>query len=102
MKLVPAQLQRSASTAQRSRRVATPNKTINVGPKGNVQAALNAAQPGDTIVLEAGASYVGFRLPYKVGTGTDVDWITITAASIAPDVVGVIITVNGRERRGAC
>src|SRR5688572_22208867 len=35
---------------------------------GDLQAALDAAQPGDTIVLEAGATYTGnFKLPAKNG-----------------------------------
>jgi len=45
-------------------------RTINVGPKDSLQAALNAAQYGDTIVLQAGATYIGgFTLPLKSGTG---------------------------------
>src|SRR5690349_21291032 len=37
---------------------------------GNLQVAINAAQPGDTIVLEPSATYVGaFTLPPKSGTG---------------------------------
>ncbi len=44
--------------------------TINVPAGGDVQAALNAAQPGDEIVLAAGATFVGsFTLPNKPGTG---------------------------------
>jgi hypothetical protein len=40
--------------------------TLTVAAGGNLQAALNAAQPGDTIVLVAGARFVGtFRLPPK-------------------------------------
>ncbi len=40
--------------------------TITVNAGGNLQAALNAAQPGDTVVLAAGARFVGtFRLPQK-------------------------------------
>lgn len=36
---------------------------------GDLQAPLNAAQPGDTILLEAGAEFVGnFVLPVKSGT----------------------------------
>ncbi len=39
---------------------------INVNAGGNFQAALDAAQPGDEIVLAAGARFVGtFRLPLK-------------------------------------
>ncbi len=53
---------------------------IAVGAGGNFQAALNAAQPGDTITLEAGAVYSGsFTLPVKTGAG----WITIRTS--APD-----------------
>src|SRR5688500_12395348 len=51
--------------------------TITVPAGGNIQAALNAASPGDVIVLEAGATYLspsdGLVLPYKSGSG----WITI-------------------------
>jgi len=40
--------------------------TINVPPSGNLQTALDTANPGDVIVLQAGARYVGtFRLPAK-------------------------------------
>ncbi|HEX8174223.1 MAG TPA: Calx-beta domain-containing protein [Pyrinomonadaceae bacterium] len=53
--------------------------TIYVQAGGDFQAALNSAQPGDTIVLTAGAIYKGaFTLPFKYGTNTDADWITIT------------------------
>lgn len=42
--------------------------TILVRAGGNLQAALNAAQPGDTILLEAGATFAGnFVLPVKPG-----------------------------------
>ena len=47
---------------------------------GDFQAALNAAQPGDVITLQAGASYPGpFTLPNKPGQ----DWITVRTS--APD-----------------
>lgn len=40
--------------------------TLTVKAGGNVQAALDAAKPGDEIVLQAGARFVGeFRLPPK-------------------------------------
>jgi len=55
-------------------------RTIAVAAGGNVQTALNAAQPGDVITLEAGATFRGpFTLPEKTGTG----WITVRTA--APD-----------------
>lgn len=47
---------------------------------GDLQAALNAAGPGDTILLEAGATFTGnFRLPVHSGT------TPITVRSAAPD-----------------
>lgn len=46
----------------------------------DLQAALNAAKPGDTLALQAGASFVGnFVLPAKSGIGT----ITITSSAVA-------------------
>jgi hypothetical protein len=43
--------------------------TINVPAGGDLQAAITAARPGDTILLAAGATYVGnFRLPVHGGT----------------------------------
>ena len=43
--------------------------TINVAAGGNLQAAIDAAQPGDTIVLQAGATFTGnFVLPVKPGS----------------------------------
>src|SRR5262249_3226038 len=42
--------------------------TIILPASGNLQAAINDAQPGDTIALEAGATYTGnFKLPAKSG-----------------------------------
>lgn len=44
---------------------------------GDVQAALNAAAPGDVITLEAGATFTGpFTLPAKPGS----DWIIIRSS----------------------
>jgi hypothetical protein len=45
-------------------------RIITVGPRDSFQAAINAAQYGDTIVVEAGAIFTGnFVLPQKTGTG---------------------------------
>src|SRR5947208_1882686 len=42
--------------------------TITVPAGGDFQAALNSAQPGSVIVLQAGATYAGnFSLPNKTG-----------------------------------
>src|ERR1700750_1183544 len=54
--------------------------TQTLGQGANLHQALDAAQPGDTIVLEAGASFVGpFTLPNKQGDG----WITIQSSTLA-------------------
>jgi hypothetical protein len=52
----------------RTDRAATPvsGQAIEVAPDGDLQAALDAALPGDEIVLSAGAVYTGnFVLPEK-------------------------------------
>src|SRR5262249_10415197 len=44
-------------------------QTISVSAGGDFQAALNTAQPGDTILLQAGATFTGnFVLPVKSGS----------------------------------
>ncbi len=57
-------------------------QTINVKANGDFQAALDRARPGDTILLEAGATFRGtFNLPKKTGAN---EFITIrTSASDA-------------------
>jgi hypothetical protein len=53
--------------------------TVNVPAGGDLQAALNAAQPGDTINLAAGATYTGnFRLAPNPGPA----WITIQSSAL--------------------
>ncbi len=60
--------------------VAPTGQRIVVNAGGDFQAAINAAQPGDVIELEAGATFVGnFILKAKPGSG----WITIRTT--APD-----------------
>ncbi len=49
-------------------------RTITVPSGGDLQAALDAARPGDVVALEPGAVYRGpFTLPKKSGSG----WIVI-------------------------
>jgi hypothetical protein len=56
-------------------------KTLVVGAGGNLQAALDQAQLGDTIVLEAGATFTGrFTLPNKT-TGSG--WIYVVSSKLA-------------------
>ncbi len=53
-------------------------ETILVAAGGDLQAALNAARPGDTILLEPGATYAGnFKLPVHGGTA----YVTIRSAA---------------------
>jgi hypothetical protein len=63
--------------------------TSTVPAGGDLQAALNAAAPGDTIVLQAGAAYTGhFTLPNKPGA----QYITVQSSALAqlpPDGIRV-------------
>ena len=55
--------------------------TITVNAGDNLQAAINLAQPGDTIVLQAGATFAGtFTLPNK---GPFTQWIYIRSSAYA-------------------
>lgn len=59
--------------------------THSVPPGGDLQAALNAAQPGDVVLLAPGATYVGnFRLPLKPDTTTFITVRTDAAAASLP------------------
>ena len=54
--------------------VAPTGQSINVAAGGNLQSALDQAQPGDVILLQAGATFTGnFVLPNKSGNS----WITV-------------------------
>jgi hypothetical protein len=58
--------------------VAVTGRTLRVPANGDLQAAIDAARPGDAIALEPGATYHGpFRLPRKDGDG----WIVIAPRS---------------------
>src|SRR6266699_2624309 len=55
-------------------------RVLEVRPGENLQAAVNAAIPGDTIILHAGASYIGnLNLPRKTGNA----YITIQSSRTA-------------------
>lgn len=54
----------------------------NVAAGGDLQSAIDAAEPGDEIVLQAGAQFQGpFSLPNKQGEG----WITIRSSKVGKD-----------------
>jgi hypothetical protein len=60
--------------------IAPTGNTLNVIAGGDFQAALNAANPGDVIVLQAGATFAGnFTLPNKPGSG----WVIIRTSAEA-------------------
>jgi hypothetical protein len=63
--------------------------TLTVSAGGNLQAAINAAQPGDTINVEAGATFVGpISLPVKYGDA----YVTIQSSRAAELPEGVRVT----------
>jgi PKD repeat protein len=66
--------------------------TLAVSVGGSLQAALNSAQLGDTIVLQAGSVYSGnFTLPAKTGSG----WIVIRTSNLAGlPLAGTRVTPN--------
>lgn len=64
---------------------------IRVPAGGNLQAALNAAKGGDTILLEPGATYVGnFRLPRHSGTG----FVTVRSAAADSVLPGANVRIS--------
>lgn len=71
--------------AERSRAQLPRQRVITLKAGDDLQAALRSARFGDTIMLPAGATYVGpIILPFKgAGTDTDADYITIRAADLS-------------------
>ena len=92
-----AQKSRNAANQVRPRRASgadtstSSSKLVKSG--GNLQAALDAARPGDTITLEAGAKFTGpFTLRNKTGSATDSEWITIQSSQLSQLPEGVRVT----------
>jgi len=55
-------------------------RQVSVPAGGDLQAALNLARPGDTIILTAGATYTGnFTLPVTSGSG----WIYVQSSKLS-------------------
>jgi hypothetical protein len=62
---------------------------IQLDKSGDLQAAINRARPGDTIVLQAGAIYTGpFTLPVKSGS----EYVTIQSSRVAELPEGVRVS----------
>src|SRR5262247_199974 len=58
--------------------VAPTGQTITVNAGGDLKSAIDQAQPGDVVELQAGATFTGnFVLPNKTGTG----WVTVRAST---------------------
>jgi hypothetical protein len=63
--------------------IAPAGKTIKVAAGGDVQEAIDGAQPGDVIMLQAGATFMGnFQLPNKNGS----NWIVIRSSAADADL----------------
>ena len=63
----------------------TPARQVRVAAGANLQAAIDAAQPGDELLLAPGATYIGnFTLPNK---GSSTAWITIRT-DVSDAVIG--------------
>jgi hypothetical protein len=70
------------SQQTRPREVSGSGQTVQVGPRENLQKAIDTAKPGDTIVLPPNASYQGpLTLPNKGGTSDS--YITIRTSNLA-------------------
>ncbi len=80
--LALAQRPQAVLEQTRPRRASTSGTTTTIVVKkgGNLQSAINGAQPGDTIEVEAGAVFVGpFTYPSKVGDA----YVTIKSSRLA-------------------
>ena len=76
--LVLAEITLSCAGQERLRRATGNGTSILVKAGDNLQAALDGARPGDTIMLEAGATFRGtFRLPKKAGA----EFITLRSSA---------------------
>ncbi len=81
--LAVAQRKRDTTPATRARRVSNSALTVLVKRGANLQAAIDNANYGDVIVLEAGVTYSGpIVLPYKDTALANDQYITITTSNL--------------------
>jgi hypothetical protein len=75
---------------------------IQVAAGGDLQAALNAAQPGDEVVLQAGATFTGtFILPRKAGLVTLRSAGTLPERRIGPTDAALLATLRSGSSQSA-
>jgi hypothetical protein len=75
---------------------------LNVAAGGDLQAALSAAQPGDEVVLQAGATFTGtFVLPRKAGVVTVRSAGTLPDRRIGPGDAGLLATLRSGSTASA-
>jgi hypothetical protein len=80
----------------------TPAATLTVKAGGDLQAALNAAQPGDEVVLEAGATFTGtFTIPRKNGLVTVRSAGTLPERRITPSDGSLLATLRSGSSQSA-
>jgi hypothetical protein len=76
--------------------------TLTVRAGEDLQAALNAAQPGDEVVLEAGATFTGtFRLPRKGGVVTVRSSGNLPARRLTPADAPLLATLRSGSSHAA-
>lgn len=76
--LTYALAQRQATRPRRAAATAVASKSVTVRAGEDLQAALNRARPGDEVVLEAGATFVGnFVLPVRPGA---TEYVTVRSS----------------------
>lgn len=86
--LAVVQRRRSVTEKNDERQIGK-GSVIQVGRNENFQEALNRARPGDTLVLQAGAVYVGpFTLPVKTGE----QFITVQSSRVGELPEGVRVS----------
>ena len=92
--IISADMDAAAAAAAAAANAVTGSSTerfVPVPAGASLQAAVNAALPGDTLVLQAGATYVGsVLLSVKTGTG----YVTITSSAAANLPQGRVTPAN--------